>query len=113
MNAAGKIITLPDEDEMRKRLRALGELPAFGNIWAGFYRLLAPHAGSQKGANEILRIALLMVEECVMQQEPMYQTLFNMGYEGYMHQVIDALIDDEDARDEAKATLQLIMKQEG
>jgi len=98
MSKQGKVVTLPDEQEIMERLKKM-EMGANDYMAERFYPLIAQEAGRELVAQGVVLMLTLKIHDFLSSGYPSVMTgLLHM----YVPQLIDALVDDKDVAEEAK-----------
>ena len=90
-----KVITLPDKDDMLKRLVMVDNDP---HLVERFYPILLKNAGQKRVAQGITMMMILAIHDYADGMPPLTSALMVM----YAPKYIDALVDDVDVAQEAK-----------
>ncbi|MCH8986978.1 hypothetical protein IIA94_02315 [Patescibacteria group bacterium] len=90
-----KVITLPKHEEMLQRLMQVDDN---SHLQERFYPILLKNAGEEKVAQGVVLMLQLAIHDYVEGMPPMIGGLLQMRFDDY----IDALVDDEEIRKEAK-----------
>lgn len=94
-----KVITLPGAEEMLARLIKVSDI---GHAQEQFYPLLLEHAGTEKVAEGVTMMLVLAICDYTAGLPPMMAAvMFTMA-----PRFIDALVDDKEVAEQAKAMLQ-------
>ncbi len=94
-----KIITLPDRDEMLKRLLKVSD---DSHMQERFYPILLKKAGQKQVALGVVNMLALAIHDYTEGLPPVMTTMMYMQ----VPEFIDALVDDPEAAKEAKGFLQ-------
>jgi hypothetical protein len=90
----GRVIILPDHDDMMRRLLAVCDLD---HAIEHFYPRILRHAGKRKVATGVTLLLALAINDYCQDLPPVVSASFN----GMVPEFLAALIDDEEAREEA------------
>lgn len=93
-----KVITLPNREEMQQRLLAVDDN---SHLQERFYPLLLQHAGEEKVARGVVMLLALAIYDYTSGMPPVMSGLMYMKADSY----IDALVDDPEVAEAAKASL--------
>ncbi len=93
-----KRITLPEREEMLRRLVAANDEPHYQE---GLYPLLLKNAGQQRIAGGVVTMFALAIADYTKDMPGTMRSLVFMS----VPDLIDALVDDKEVADEAKAFL--------